>query len=347
MTERLPATPDALRRAAALLHAGQTVVFPTETVYGLGAHALRPDGIAAVFAAKERPADDPLIVHVSPAMLGARPSQGLVDLGLAALDPALAALVDRLAAAFWPGPLTLLLPRGAAVLDAVTAGLGEVAIRVPVHPVALALLDAAGAPLVAPSANRFGRISPTTAEAALAELNGRVPLILDGGPCAIGVESTVLRPRPAQVLRPGAVTPDALAATLGVAPALTDRGAGPQPSPGLSERHYAPRTPLRPWTNHAGARPSGLADAARVGVLVWSADSQLRAIRELGTRLTAIEVLAPDGRPATAAQRLYGALRRLDEAGCDVLLAEPIPGDDGLSLALRDRLRRASAPERP
>ena len=345
MTELLPATPDHLRRAAALLHAGQTVVFPTETVYGLGAHALRADGIAAVFAAKDRPADDPLIVHVSPAQLGGRPSQGLVDLGLAALDPALAALVDRLAAAFWPGPLTLLLPRGPAVLDAVTAGLGEVAVRVPVHPVALALLDAAGVPLVAPSANRFGRISPTTAEAALAELDGRVPLILDGGPCAIGVESTVLRPRPAQVLRPGAVTPDALARALGVAPALTDRGPtvhsqadrGPQPSPGLSERHYAPRTPLRAWA------PT---DAARVGALVWSGDGEVRAIRELGTRLTAVEVLAPDGQPATAAHRLYGALRRLDEAGCDVLLAEPIPGDDGLSLALRDRLRRACAPER-
>ncbi len=190
-TRRL--TAHELHEAAALITAGQPVAMPTETVYGLAAIAFDAEAVARVFAAKERPAHDPLICHVSPRLLGDDVVAGLQSIGLVGpltVDARLTlqALTDR----WWPGPLTLVLPRGQAVPDAVTSGLPTVAIRMPAHPVALGLIDAVGQPLVAPSANRFGRISPTTAEAVHEELHGRIAAIVDGGPCSVGVESTVL-----------------------------------------------------------------------------------------------------------------------------------------------------------
>jgi L-threonylcarbamoyladenylate synthase len=334
--------PDQVHQAIVALQHGAIVGMPTETVYGLAALAFDARSIASVFAAKERPPDDPLIVHVSPASLGGRSfSAGLEACGLLAPDSGVADRVDALGTAFWPGPLTLVLPRGRRVLDAVTAGMSAVAIRMPAHPVALAMLDGAG-PLVAPSANRFGHISPTTAEHVRSELGGRIPIIVDGGPCDWGVESTVLRldPDGATLLRPGVVPIDALERVLH---APIDRigwtQTGPQPSPGLLDRHYAPRTPLRlvhtaDDVTHAVAQTRG-----SIGWLVWEDLDRARALAPEATLLA----LAPDGQPATAARRLYLALRRLDEGGHALLLADPCPTDAGLGAAIQDRLRRASA----
>src|SRR5205085_10451426 len=174
-----PLAPEAakIERAAGLLRSGELVVFPTETVYGLGANALQPQAVARIFAAKGRPLSDPLIVHIAD------------ESDLSALTTSISATVQRLIAAFWPGPLTLILPRSSKVPGIVSAGLDTVAVRMPRHPVALALIRATGSPIAAPSANRFMHVSPTTAQHALADLNGRVPLILDGGPCTVGVES--------------------------------------------------------------------------------------------------------------------------------------------------------------
>ena len=202
---------------------------PTETVYGLAANALSAEAVARVFEAKGRPDNDPLIVHVSPAMVPLRdPVSALQSLGVLAtpLSTAVAQRLRVLTAAFWPGPLTLVVPRGEAVPDRVTSGMPTVAVRMPEHPVAQRLITLAERPLVAPSANRFGRISPTRAEAVVQELSGRIPHVVDGGPCRVGVESTVARVHQdgtVQLLRPGAVTADQLAAVLGTAPSLPDQ----------------------------------------------------------------------------------------------------------------------------
>ena len=200
-TRILPATPVAIAEAAALIRAGELVAFPTETVYGLGADALNAQAVAKIFAAKQRPANDPLIVHIA------------VTDQLAQLSPAVPALAQALIAAFWPGPLTLVLPRRADLPAILSAGLPTVAVRMPSHPVAQALIEAAGTPIAAPSANLFSHTSPTTAQHVWEDLNGQIPLILDGGPTPVGVESSVLdlsgsHPR---LLRPGAVSVEAIA----------------------------------------------------------------------------------------------------------------------------------------
>src|SRR2546421_3910621 len=228
-----------IERAAALIRAGEVVVFPTETVYGLGANALQARAVEGIFAAKGRPFSDPLIVHIAG-------EDALKD-----LTGALPEQVKQLTREFWPGPLTLILPRSPLVPKLVTAGLETVAVRMPRHPVALALIRAVGSPIAAPSANRFMHVSPTTAQHALADLEGRVPLILDGGPCAVGVESTVLDLCSANptILRPGGVSLEALRTVLpgvqhstrhnhGEGHAQLDSGA--QKSPGQLLTHYAP-----------------------------------------------------------------------------------------------------------
>jgi L-threonylcarbamoyladenylate synthase len=299
------------------------VAFPTETVYGLGASAFDPRAVARVFEAKARPSFDPLIVHVARAGEVARLARVALREG---------ARVALLAERFWPGPLTLVLPRQATVPDLVTAGLDTVGVRVPDHAAARALIDAAGTPLAAPSANPFGYVSPTRAEHVLAQLGERVDLVLDGGPCRVGLESTILSllsERPI-ILRPGGVTREELEEVLG-GPIET---AGPVQlplAPGQLVRHYATRTPLRILD-----APAGMAPAAplRVGLL---------AARSQGPGgYSAVEVLAGDGRPATAAANLFAALRRLDALGLDLLLAEPWP-EDGLGRAIMDRLRRCAA----
>jgi len=314
--------PAAIEAGARTLRDGGLVAFPTETVYGLGANAFDARAVARVFEVKARPSFDPLIVHLSEGS----------DLGrvVAGDDPR----VERLGARFWPGPLTLVLPRRPDLPEIVTAGLDTVGVRVPAHPAARALIRAAGTPVAAPSANPFGYVSPTTAEHVVELLGQAVDLILDGGPCGVGLESTIVSlaaPEPT-LLRPGGVSreelEDALGAPLVRAPAPAERPL----APGQLERHYATRTPLRILPGPAAPLPAG---AGRVGLLAWSAAPR-------GRGYAAVEILAPDGRPTTAAAGLFAALRRLDAAGLDTIVAEPCP-ERGLGLAIMDRLRRSSA----
>jgi L-threonylcarbamoyladenylate synthase len=308
----------AIVEAAATIRSGGLVAFPTETVYGLGANALDARAVARVFEAKARPSFDPLIVHL--------PS--LVELPRVAnaSDPRVASLAGR----FWPGPLTLVLPRRTALPEIVTSGLATVGVRVPAHPAALALLAAAGTPIAAPSANPFGYVSPTTAAHVAERLGSAVDLILDGGPCRVGVESTILSlaVEPPVLLRPGGVSREELEHALGrpleLAPA-TERPL----APGQLAQHYATKTPL-----HILDGPSVPPAGSRAGLLAFSPQP--------GGDFVRVEVLAPDGSLATAAANLFAALRRLDALGLEVILVERCP-EHGLGLAIMDRLRRAAA----
>jgi L-threonylcarbamoyladenylate synthase len=312
--------PSAVADAADVLRRGGLVAFPTETVYGLGADALSPAAVARIFAAKGRPSHNPIIVHVADAADAAR---------VAAAWPDTAAL---LAGRFWPGPLTLVLPRTGAVPDAVTAGGPTVAVRVPAHPVALALLRAAGAPIAAPSANRSAELSPTCAAHVLKGLDGRIDVLLDGGSAPGGIESTVLdlTTAPPRLLRPGLVGPDEIEALVG--PIAIGAVEGSPRSPGLLARHYSPRTPLEVVEGDGRRRVEELLiRGERLGWLTFG-DGEGPGV--LVVRLT------PE--PARAAAALYAALHRLDEAGLDRLVAD-LPPDEPRWLAVRDRLRRAAA----
>lgn len=325
-------TPEAIASAAAagasVLAAGGLVAFPTETVYGLGAHALDSDAITRLYAAKGRPAHNPVIVHVA-------------DVDAArALARAWPEAATRLAAAHWPGPLTLVVRKRSDIPAAVTAGLDRVAIRIPDHPVALALLRAAAIPIAAPSANRSGGVSPTTAEHVVHAIGDRIDLVLDGGPTTVGIESTVVdvTTDPPTLLRPGMLTREILTATLGIAPVLPasvgERDA--RPSPGMLARHYAPDAEVRMVAGGAGALERAVADLAGTGasvaVLTWSGPPPEGATA--GLRL-------PDD-PAGYARGLYAALHALDRE-IDLLLIEVPPADPAWE-AIRDRVRRASAP---
>jgi L-threonylcarbamoyladenylate synthase len=316
-------TAAALDRAATLLRAGALVAFPTETVYGLGADARNDDAVRAIFAAKGRPADHPVIVHLADSAQLERWARD-VPAGARAL-----------AAAFWPGPLTLILPRAANVADVVTGGQDSVGLRVPSHPVAQRLLQAfrarGGDGIAGPSANRFGRISPTTAAHVADDLGADVAMILDGGECMVGIESTIIAFRDDEpvLLRPGGIAADAIARVLGVAPRAPDAEA-PRAS-GTLASHYAPRTPAR-------LLPAAvLADeAAQAGA---------------GAAVLARTVPCPPGfaglwrvapmTPDAFAHDLYASLRALDAAGAASILIEDVPGDAAW-LAVRDRITRAA-----
>jgi len=311
-----------IQQAVTILRAGGLVAFPTETVYGLGADARSPEAVRRLFVAKGRPADHPVIVHLASA--DAMPEW-------ASRVPSTAV---TLAAAFWPGPLTLVLPRAAHVLDLVTGGQETVAIRVPSHPVAHALLETYGDGVVAPSANRFGRLSPTRADHVHAELGDAVDLILDGGPTDVGVESTIVDlsgDRPT-LLRPGGITPAQLAAALGESPdaahAASPRASGTLPS------HYAPRTPLDVIApDDLEERANQLATkGSRVAVL---------ARRHAPPMYSSIAWHATCTDAAHYTRTLYAVLRALDADGYDRILVEDVPDDDAW-LAVRDRLRRAA-----
>lgn len=362
--------PEQVAEAARLLRAGRLVAFATETVYGLGADAFSPSAVAGIFAAKGRPAWDPLIVHLG----------RIEDLLQVVLLPLRGQeQVDALTRAFWPGPLTLLLPRTPAVPDAVTAGRALVGVRVPAHPAARALLEAAGVPVAAPSANRFGHVSPTTAQHVLADLDGRIDAVLDAGPCPIGVESTVLDPlrTPMLLYRQGAVTAEALEAATGVPvevyrPAFTPlaappRGATPRPealpSPGVGLRHYAPRARLVLSEGQPEAlRERALAESRshRTGVLLpksWPladragqgetgslakliAERIPAPIPELVPKLI-VEPWAAWDDPAGRAATLFAALRALDAQGVEVIVC-PLPPLGKLEDAIRDRLEKGA-----
>ena len=333
--------PGRIGRAAACLRAGGLVAFPTETVYGLGVHALDSPAVRRLFAAKGRPATDPLIVHVS-SLEAARP-----------LMAALPAHAQLLAARFWPGPLTLVVPRSASVPDEVTAGLDTVAVRVPAHPVARALIEAAGIPVAAPSANLFSRPSPTTAAHVLEDLDGRVDIVLDAGATMVGVESTVLdlSTGTPTILRPGALsiqTLRELLPNLVSAPPSGARAGGAMPSPGLLEKHYSPRATLTLYEGGDVAAAKRLSrdalqsreSGATVGILAAAED-----LLHLPEGVPGIHVvdLGPVADSVTVATGLYAALRALDARGVDLILARAFPADGGLGDAIADRLRRAAA----
>ena len=334
ITERLSNTPEDIARAARILRIGGTVAFPTETVYGLGANALDTTAVAGIFAAKERPSWDPIIVHVS--------DRAMLD-QVATVSPH----AERLIAAFWPGPLTLLLPRTEGVPDSVTAGRPLVGVRMPAHPIALALIEAAGVPIAAPSANRFGRTSPTTAAHVLEDLDHRIDAILDGGPTTVGVESTVLglNPDPAQppvLYRPGAITAAMLEPITG--PVTHHQppkqpAAEPQslPSPGVGIRHYAPHATLilvKTESELNNRITQLLGEKEKIGVMLphnWTIHHR---------HVKTYQWNSFDDNEALA-QTLFAGLRELDSHGVTVILC-PLPGGEGLGLAIRDRLEKAA-----
>jgi len=337
--------PANIDQAAAILRAGGTVAFATETVYGLGANALSPTAIAKIFEAKQRPSWDPLIVHLASAD----------DLATIATIPAdLAPRIATLAKAFWPGPLTLLLPRNSQIPDAITAGRSLVGVRVPSHPAAQALLRAAALPIAAPSANTFGHTSPTTAQHVLDDLDGRIDAVLDAGPTTVGLESTVLDPTqtPMVVYRPGAVTPVQLAVAVGV-PVRTYGSAvrhpfpASLPSPGVGIRHYAPHatlvltgpTPDELWdraTDQLFAQMPDQPRTPRLGVLLPTGWPRLGDV-------TVFDWGSWDD-PATLAVRLFTGIRSLDDQAVNVILC-PLPPPGGLADAIRDRLQKAARPK--
>jgi L-threonylcarbamoyladenylate synthase len=312
----VPASPEAIKPAAELLRAGKLVAFPTETVYGLGADATNVRAVAQIFAAKGRPHFNPLIVHVP-------------DLAAAEAIAEFPSRARNVARRFWPGPLTLVLRRRAAsgVALLACAGLDTVAVRVPTHPVAQALLRAVDRPLAAPSANRSGQVSPTTAEHVAAELGRRIALILDGGSCPVGLESTVLDMSGARsvLLRPGGVTLEELEAQLG---SIDTTGSDPEAprSPGQLASHYAPRLPLR--MNAIDARPGEALLA--FGPTTPSGFAEVLNLSEKGNL-------------AEAAANFFAMLRRLDHSKFTGIAVMSIP-EQGLGLAINDRLRRAAAP---
>ncbi len=322
-----PSHPDAaaLRAAADVLRRGRLVAFPTETVYGLGAHALDESAVAGIYAAKGRPAYNPLIVHVADVEAAKR---------LVSDWPANA---DALARAFWPGPLTLVLRKRDVVPDAITAGLPTVAIRIPAHPVALALLREANLPVAAPSANRFAQLSPTTAAHVVESLGDAVDIVLDGGPTTVGIESTVVDLTGAlpRVLRPGMIDAAQIAAVVGAlddSPAAVADGAA-RSSPGMVDRHYAPRARVLLFDerSHDAALAEATAAAAggaRVGSLAFTP-----------LPVTDARVMPRDA--AAYARRLYAELHALDDLDCDLVLVERVP-DTPEWAGLRDRLERAA-----
>ncbi|MGD9918186.1 MAG: L-threonylcarbamoyladenylate synthase [Paenirhodobacter sp.] len=315
MTRRLGSDTAGLAEAAALLSAGKLVAFPTETVYGLGGDARSGTAVAGIYAAKGRPRFNPLIVHVATMEMAEK---------VARFSPQ----AQALAAAFWPGPLTLVLPLrpAAGISDLVTAGLDTVAVRMPAHPVARALLAAYGGPVAAPSANPSGKVSPTTADHVLEGLSGKIAAVVDGGPCAVGVESTIVMLDPPTLLRPGGLPAEALEAALG-APLTTGGDAQKPNAPGQLSSHYAPGAAVR--LNATAKQPGE----------IWIG---------FGPACPGAEItLSPTGDLVEAAAHLFGALREADRqaqaAKAATIAVAPIP-ETGLGRAINDRLRRAAAP---
>ena len=311
----------AVGEAVNLLRDGAVVALPTETVYGLAADALKADAALKIFEAKERPQFDPLIVHLPDAEWLAR---------LTTVPDRSREVVARLTQLFWPGPLTLVLPRQATVPDVVASGLQTVAVRISAHPIFREVVEAFGGPLAAPSANRFGRISPTAAAHVEAELGGRIPLIVDGGPTAHGLESTIVavRGERVEILRHGPIATEQLAEIAPVAPQTAPRQIQ---APGQLASHYAPQTRLILTRDLSSI---SLPQGHRVGALSWSDDKL--------TGFAAVRTLSPSRDLREAAANLFRYLRELDEAALDVIVAEEVP-EAGLGTAINDRLQRAAA----
>lgn len=314
---------EAVHQAAEVLRKGGIVAFPTETVYGLGANTFNPIAVARIFEVKKRPHFDPLIVHVA--------SQGDLDKLVSEIPSDAKKVMEQ----FWPGPLTIVLLKKEEVPEIVTSGLPTVAVRMPRHSMALSLIERAGSPIVGPSANPFGYLSPTTAEHVRDQLGNQIDFILDGGPCEVGVESTIIsfkeeRPR---LLRPGGVPLEEIESIIGqveVHPRVEDKPS----APGMLPRHYAPRTPiLLNWED----KNFDFNKDKKIGLLVFQEP-------RWSFKFHHIEILSKKGDIREAASNLFAAIRRLDALNLDLILAETIP-EVGLGRAIMDRLRRASAKE--
>jgi L-threonylcarbamoyladenylate synthase len=335
----------AIAKAAEILRAGGLVALPTETVYGLGADALDPDAVARIFTAKQRPSWDPVIVHIA----GPVEQNPMLQKLVTECAPVVRSLMD----AFWPGPLTLLLPRSAAVPNIVTAGRPLVGIRMPAHPVAFEVIRQAGVPVAAPSANAFSHISPTTAAHVLEDLDGKIDAIVDAGPTQHGVESTVLDPTrsPMLIYRPGAITAQQIREVAGPVEYFKERvlpasaGRESLPSPGVGLRHYAPRARLILIEGTLAELPAQMVNAARpfakgrLGIMLpaelthTTFEPPLRGAAEFSW--------GHWNAPEELAEKLYAGLRALDAEGCTVILC-PLPQAAGVGEAIRDRLRKAA-----
>ncbi len=312
-----------LQRAAETLKQGGLVAIPTETVYGLAANALDSQAVARIFAAKDRPFFDPLIVHLAEIDWWPR---------VASSFPPLA---RKLAERFWPGPLTLILPKSDAIPDLVTSGMSTVGVRVPDHSLTRKLLQLADLPVAAPSANPFGRLSPTTAEHVRQQLGNRVDVILDGGPCRVGVESTIIHVcnDEAILLRPGGIPQEAIESLIGKVALPTFVSKSEPTAPGMLDSHYAPRTRLKIVDQSADISFTDVPDRSRAGLISLAGP--------VPVGIASVEILSASGNLVEAAARFFQALHRLDQLGLEVILAHRFP-DQGLGRALNDRLRRAA-----
>jgi len=352
----LPPTPENFALAAEALQRGEVVGMPTETVYGLAGDAFNPLALARIFETKERPTFDPLIIHVGPF---ARRVEDLARAGLIdekKLSEVARTRANALMQAFWPGPLTLILPKSDKVPDLATSGLPTVALRMPRHAVAQALIAASGTSLAAPSANRFGRISPTSAEDVFDELGDRIDWILDGGRCEIGVESTIVAVSESgelTLLRPGGLAPEAIGKVAGtklLTPGRSENSTSPQ-APGMLESHYAPKKRLNLLPDSL-ERLQSLDELnlykvtgrqIAVMVLFGSEDDARARFQKLTSIDPKVYILSRESNVEEAAKNLFKTLREMDASDADVLFSEPCAIDFGLGFAIGDRLRRASA----
>jgi L-threonylcarbamoyladenylate synthase len=363
----LPPTRDSIGIAAQAIHRGEIVGMPTETVYGLAGNAFEPAALARIFSVKERPTFDPLIVHIHRALDNVDRLEGLGLINLEHWTPRVRELVQDLMDKFWPGPLTLVLPKADKVPDLATSGLPTVALRMPRHAMAQALIEAAAVPLAAPSANRFGRISPTRATDVIRELGDRIEYVLDGGACEVGLESTILKVEEdgsLVLLRAGGVTLEAIEKAVGRRPELATAsataatlesarpsGAGPGlAAPGMLASHYAPGKPLHllPGLARDARELPAAAQGARIGLVIFSGQDEAAArerVLELagpGAKIVAFRALSASGDLSQCAQNLFAGLRAIDESDATALICEPCPSAVGLGYAITDRLTRAS-----
>lgn len=321
MSARIIHGEEGIRDSVELLRQGGVVGLPTETVYGLAGNAFDPKAIARIFEAKGRPLTDPLIVHL--------PEASWIERVVRFSSLEQREMVKRLAEAFWPGPMTLLLRKHPELPDLVTAGSGQVAVRVTAHPLFQKVLSRLNSPLAAPSANRFGRISPTSADDVRLELGDSIDLILDGGPCEHGVESTIvsIQGNHLVILRPGPITEEQLKEYGHVV-----SPGGIVNTPGSLPGHYAPKKRLQIIDSDIMSFPA----KTRIGLMAFHT-----SVKEILGEFTSVELLSASGDLKEAAANFYGALRRLDESDVDLILAEPVP-EEGIGVAIMDRLRRAS-----
>lgn len=335
---------DNLSPAVTALLAGNVIGMPTETVYGLAGNAFDVAAVTKIFQAKERPSFDPLIVHIPESLKSVHALAAAEIVNGDSITPGMRKTFDALAHSFWPGPLTMIVPKHSKIPDLVTSGLDRVGVRMPSHPVAQEILRECQRPLAAPSANRFGRISPTTAKHVMEELGDRIPYIVDGGPCDIGVESTVIAIDEDRVwlLRPGKISMTELSAIVDVpvvrAPSIHEKA-----SPGMLASHYAPKKNM-----YVLSSGKGLAEAIRhksCDVLVTSGEgtAELQSIKSVGLAPNNIIYLSKAADAAEAAKGLFAAMRTLDSSASDIILVTAPPANDGLWFAIEDRLHRASS----